>query len=70
VSPTAIRAIYFLGEVSIISAIDYFVGFWRKIDRASSVSQVKAGSAEPEEEYLGGELRVPVSQVAGGRGPW
>jgi CDP-diacylglycerol--glycerol-3-phosphate 3-phosphatidyltransferase len=30
--------------VSIISAIDYFVAFWRKIDSASSVSRVKAGS--------------------------
>jgi CDP-diacylglycerol--glycerol-3-phosphate 3-phosphatidyltransferase len=44
VYPTAITAIYFMVVVSIISAIDYFVGFWRKIDRASSVSRVKAGS--------------------------
>ena len=44
VYPTAITAIYFMVVVSIISAIDYFVGFWRKIDRASSTSRVKAGS--------------------------
>ena len=44
VYPTAITAIYFMVVVSIISAIDYFVGFWKKIDRASSVSRVKAGS--------------------------
>ncbi|HEY1985724.1 MAG TPA: CDP-diacylglycerol--glycerol-3-phosphate 3-phosphatidyltransferase [Terracidiphilus sp.] len=33
---TAITAIYFTVIVSTISAIDYFVGFWKKIDRASN----------------------------------
>src|ERR1700761_3503832 len=32
----AIAAIYFMVLVSIISAVDYFVGFWRKIDHASA----------------------------------
>jgi CDP-diacylglycerol---glycerol-3-phosphate 3-phosphatidyltransferase len=32
----AIAAIYFTVLVSTISAIDYFVGFWKKIDHASS----------------------------------
>jgi CDP-diacylglycerol--glycerol-3-phosphate 3-phosphatidyltransferase len=32
---TAIAAIYFTVVVSTISAIDYFVGFWKKIDHAS-----------------------------------
>jgi CDP-diacylglycerol--glycerol-3-phosphate 3-phosphatidyltransferase len=31
----AVTAIYFTLLVSIISAIDYFVGFWKKIDHAS-----------------------------------
>jgi CDP-diacylglycerol--glycerol-3-phosphate 3-phosphatidyltransferase len=31
----AIAAIYFTVLVSIISAIDYFVGFWKRIDHAS-----------------------------------
>ncbi len=31
----AITAIYFTVLVSIISAVDYFVGFWKQIDRAS-----------------------------------
>jgi CDP-diacylglycerol--glycerol-3-phosphate 3-phosphatidyltransferase len=31
----AIAAIYFTVLVSVISAIDYFVGFWRRIDHAS-----------------------------------
>jgi CDP-diacylglycerol---glycerol-3-phosphate 3-phosphatidyltransferase len=33
----AIAAVYFVVLVSSISAIDYFVGFWKKIDRASQV---------------------------------
>jgi CDP-diacylglycerol--glycerol-3-phosphate 3-phosphatidyltransferase len=32
---TAIAAIYFTVLVSTISAIDYFIGFWKQIDRAS-----------------------------------
>ena len=31
----AITAIYFTVVVSTISAIDYFVGFWKQIDHAS-----------------------------------
>ena len=31
----AIAAVYFVVLVSSISAIDYFIGFWRKIDHAS-----------------------------------
>jgi CDP-diacylglycerol--glycerol-3-phosphate 3-phosphatidyltransferase len=32
---TAVTAIYFSVLVSTVSAIDYFVGFWKQIDRAS-----------------------------------
>ena len=32
----AVVGIYFMVLVSIISAVDYFVAFWRKIDHASS----------------------------------
>ena len=38
----AIAAIYFAVLVSSISAIDYFVGFWKKIDHASKDSRKKA----------------------------
>ena len=31
----AIAAIYFAALVAVISAVDYFIGFWRKIDHAS-----------------------------------
>ncbi len=33
----ALTAIYWMATVSIISAVDYFVGFWKKIDHASDV---------------------------------
>ena len=32
----AVEAIYFMVAVSIISATDYFLGFWKKIDHASA----------------------------------
>jgi CDP-diacylglycerol--glycerol-3-phosphate 3-phosphatidyltransferase len=38
----AIAAIYFTLLVSTISAIDYFVGFWKKIDHASKSSRKKS----------------------------
>ncbi len=31
----AVTAIYWMAIVSIISAVDYFIGFWKKIDHAS-----------------------------------
>ncbi|HEX4155567.1 MAG TPA: CDP-diacylglycerol--glycerol-3-phosphate 3-phosphatidyltransferase [Acidobacteriaceae bacterium] len=31
----AVTAVYWMATVSIISAVDYFVGFWKKIDHAS-----------------------------------
>jgi CDP-diacylglycerol--glycerol-3-phosphate 3-phosphatidyltransferase len=36
VYPTAVTAIYFMALVSTISAIDYFVAFWKKIDQSSA----------------------------------
>jgi CDP-diacylglycerol---glycerol-3-phosphate 3-phosphatidyltransferase len=38
----AIAAIYFMVLVSIISAVDYFVGFWRKIDHASAARRARS----------------------------
>jgi CDP-diacylglycerol--glycerol-3-phosphate 3-phosphatidyltransferase len=31
----ALTAIYWMTTVSIISAVDYFIGFWKKIDHVS-----------------------------------
>ncbi len=39
---TAIVAIYFMVIVSIISAVDYFVAFWKKIDHASADTRRKS----------------------------
>jgi CDP-diacylglycerol--glycerol-3-phosphate 3-phosphatidyltransferase len=33
----AVTAVYWMTVVSVISAVDYFVGFWRKVDGASGV---------------------------------
>jgi CDP-diacylglycerol--glycerol-3-phosphate 3-phosphatidyltransferase len=38
----AVVAIYFTVVVSIVSAIDYFVGFWKQIDHASNDRRKKA----------------------------
>ena len=32
-------AVYWVAVVSTISAVDYFIGFWRKIDKASETSR-------------------------------
>ena len=37
VDSIAVAAIYFMALVSIISAVDYFLAFWRKIDRAGAM---------------------------------
>ena len=54
----AVTAIYWMTIVSIISAIDYFVGFWRKIDRASETKRKRRsfvlsrrGKAVPPAEH-------------------
>jgi CDP-diacylglycerol--glycerol-3-phosphate 3-phosphatidyltransferase len=38
----AIAAMYFTALVSVISAVDYFVGFWKQIDHASKDRRGKA----------------------------
>ena len=35
----AVTAVYWMAIVSIISAVDYFAGFWRKIDHASEAKR-------------------------------
>ena len=52
----AVTAIYWMATVSIISAVDYFVAFWKKIDHASErqrrrravLSRKKAAPPSPE----------------------
>jgi CDP-diacylglycerol--glycerol-3-phosphate 3-phosphatidyltransferase len=40
----AVTAIYWMTLVSIISAVDYFVGFWKKIDHASERARTRRSS--------------------------
>ncbi len=40
----AMTAIYWMTIVSIISAMDYFVGFWKKVDRASDTRRRRRSS--------------------------
>lgn len=35
----AVASIYWMAAISVISAVDYFVAFWRRIDKASSGSR-------------------------------
>ena len=55
----AVTAIYWMTIVSIISAVDYFIGFWKKIDHASErhrkrrsfVLSRKAKPSQPSPEH-------------------
>jgi CDP-diacylglycerol--glycerol-3-phosphate 3-phosphatidyltransferase len=40
----AMWAIYWMTIVSIISASDYFIGFWKKIDHASERARTRRSS--------------------------
>ncbi len=40
----AVTAIYWMTTVSIISAVDYFVGFWKQIDHASERARTRRSS--------------------------
>jgi CDP-diacylglycerol--glycerol-3-phosphate 3-phosphatidyltransferase len=35
----AVSSVYWMAAISVISAVDYFVAFWRRIDKASSSSR-------------------------------
>ncbi len=56
----AITATYWMTILSVISAVDYFIGFWNKIDhvsghrrRSSVLSRDKNASSPTEAEHLG-----------------
>jgi CDP-diacylglycerol--glycerol-3-phosphate 3-phosphatidyltransferase len=40
----AVAAIYWMTAISIISAVDYFVGFWKQIDHASERARTRRKS--------------------------
>ena len=53
----AVTAVYWMTIVSIISAIDYFVGFWKKIDHAS-------GKRRRKSSVLSRKKRVPAPGIS------
>lgn len=57
----AVTAIYWMTAVSILSAVDYFVGFWGKIDHASSTARKRRSSVLSRRKKV-----VTVGPTAGG----
>jgi CDP-diacylglycerol--glycerol-3-phosphate 3-phosphatidyltransferase len=53
----AVTAVYWMTIVSIISAIDYFVGFWKKIDHAS-------GKRRRKSSVLSRKKRAPAPGIS------
>jgi CDP-diacylglycerol--glycerol-3-phosphate 3-phosphatidyltransferase len=58
----AVTAVYWMTIVSIISAVDYFVGFWKKIDHASSGKRRRRASVLSRRRKQ--ETVPPVSSAA------
>jgi len=56
----AITAIYWMTAVSIISAVDYFVGFWKQIDHASERARTRRSSVLSRKK-----AKTPVEQGSG-----
>ncbi len=59
----AVTAIYWMATVSIISAVDYFVAFWSKVERAGSTRRRKLGRVLSRRKREA-EVEVPVKPVA------
>ncbi|MFT4114224.1 CDP-diacylglycerol--glycerol-3-phosphate 3-phosphatidyltransferase [Silvibacterium sp.] len=56
----AVVGIYFMTAVSILSAVDYFVAFWRRIEKASTSSR----SRENEFVLTRGKKDLPAKNVS------
>ena len=61
---TAIVSIYFMVIVSIISAVDYFVAFWKKIDHASVNTRKKSDFVLSRQKPLADPTKKPVTPRA------
>lgn len=57
----ALTAIYWMTIVSIISAVDYFVGFWKKIDRASDSTRGRKAFVLSRKEKTPPPVKHPSS---------
>jgi CDP-diacylglycerol---glycerol-3-phosphate 3-phosphatidyltransferase len=58
---TALVAIYFMVIVSIISAVDYFVAFWKKIDHASVNTRKKSDFVLSRKKNLADPTKKPLA---------
>jgi CDP-diacylglycerol--glycerol-3-phosphate 3-phosphatidyltransferase len=63
----AVMAIYFMAAVSIISAIDYFTAFWRKIDHASTRRRNKPTVLSKGRDVLGRRKRPASAGESAGQ---
>jgi CDP-diacylglycerol---glycerol-3-phosphate 3-phosphatidyltransferase len=61
---TAIVAIYFMVIVSIISAVDYFVAFWKQIDHASINTRKKSDFVLSRQKPLADPTKKPLAPRA------
>lgn len=57
----AVAAIYWMTVVSIVSAVDYFIGFWQKIDHASARTRRRRSSVLSRRKKV-----VAIEPTAGG----
>ena len=63
----AVMAIYFMAAVSIISAVDYFTAFWRKIDHASTRRRNKPTVLSKGRDVLGRRKRPASAGESAGQ---
>jgi CDP-diacylglycerol---glycerol-3-phosphate 3-phosphatidyltransferase len=61
---TALVAIYFMVIVSIISAVDYFVAFWKKIDHASVNTREKSDFVLSRKKTITDPTKKPLTPRA------
>ena len=59
----AVTSIYWMTIVSIISAIDYFAGFWKKIDHVSDRRRVRRSAVLSRRKAPAAKAQSPVIQV-------
>jgi CDP-diacylglycerol---glycerol-3-phosphate 3-phosphatidyltransferase len=56
----AMTAIYWMTVVSIISAVDYFIGFWKKIDHASERARTRRRKPKVLSRKVKAQVERPV----------
>ena len=57
----AVTSIYWMTLVSIISAVDYFIGFWKKIDHASDTRRLRRSAVLSRRKTAAAKAESPAS---------